>query len=204
MLVTLVIENINEIVEQKQELLKKLDEICPPDVILASNTSSISIGKLGSVTKRKDKIVGLHYMSPVPVMKLVEVVKSMDTSDETIKFVTEITEKIDKIPIVVKDFPGFVVSRLVAALINEAANIYQEGVANVEEIDTIAKLGMNLPMGPMQLADEIGLDIAVNTMDSLFQSFKDPKYRVCPQIRMLCENGYLGKKTGKGFYTYKK
>ena len=198
----LVIESIIEDVEIKQALFKELDRICLPETILASNTSSIPIGKIGKATSRPDKIIGLHYMSPVPAMKLVEIVKSMETSEETLKIVTNTTNEISKIPVVVNDFPGFVVSRLVGALINEAIHILMQGVADVEAIDAIAKLGMNLPMGPLQLADEVGLDVGLNTLDSLYHHFKDPKYSACPLMRMMVETGYLGKKNGKGFYSY--
>lgn len=199
----LVIECISEDQEKKQLLFSKLDSICQSETILASNTSSIAIGKFTKVTNRPDKIVGLHYMSPVPLMELVEIIKTPETSEETLKTVVEITERIRKVPIVINDFPGFISSRLVVSLINEAANILMQGVTDVVSIDMIAKLGLNLPMGPLQLADEIGLDIVSNVMNSMYQSFEDSKYITCPLIKEMVEADHLGKKNGKGFYSYR-
>ncbi|MCI8669663.1 MAG: 3-hydroxyacyl-CoA dehydrogenase family protein [Lachnospiraceae bacterium] len=196
----LVIESINENLEMKKQVFTHLIEICPPDTILVSNTSSISIGDIA--VDRLDKIAGMHFMSPVPVMKLVEIVKTNKTSDKTIEYVCNIARLINKIPIVVNDFPGFVVSRLVAVLVNEAASICMEGVANKEDIDTIAKLGMNLPIGPLSLADEVGIDIAVNVIDTMYKAFNNERYIVCPQLRKMKDDGNLGRKSGKGYYTY--
>ena len=198
----LVIESISENIEEKSKLFSVLGEICKPEAILATNTSSISIGKFGDLARRPDKIVGLHYMSPVPLMKLVEIIKTLETSEETILTAVEITKRISKIPIIVNDFPGFVSSRLVASLINESANILMQGVADVESIDNIAKLGLNLPVGPLQLADEVGLDVVINSIDAMYQTYRDTKYCACPLIRRMVEAGYLGKKNGKGFYNY--
>jgi 3-hydroxybutyryl-CoA dehydrogenase len=200
----LLIENISENVEQKVALFNTLEEICLPQTIFGTNTSSIPIGKLAQKTKRPDKVIGLHYMSPVQVMTLVEIVKGLDTSKETLEFCKKINEEIDKVPVIVKDFPGFVASRLVSTLVNEASFIYMQGVADAEAIDEIARLGMNLPLGPLKLGDLVGLDTALYTLDSLFDNFKDPKYRANPLLRTMVASGHLGRKTGKGFYNYKK
>lgn len=198
----IIIECISEIAEAKKTLFKELDKICSPETILCSNTSSVIIGKLASVTNRPDRVIGLHYMSPVLVMKLVEVIKTIDTSEETVSIASNFIKKISKVPVVVNDFPGFVSSRLGASLVNEAAYILIQGVADAEAIDTIAKLGLNLPIGPLRLADEVGLDITLNVLDNLYHNYKDSKYSACPLIRVLVESGYLGKKNGKGFYSY--
>ncbi|MCK4258986.1 MAG: 3-hydroxyacyl-CoA dehydrogenase family protein [Halanaerobiales bacterium] len=200
----LIIETITENPKAKSDLFEMLGEICSPETIFSSNTSSIPIGKLANASKRPDKTVGLHYMWPVPEMKLVEVVRGLETSDETIDLVVELSKKINKIPVVVKDFPGFVSSRLITALINEAAEILMQGVADVEAIDTIARLGLGFPMGPLRLGDQLGLDTAVNVMDNIYFNFKDSKYRISPLIRTMVESGYCGKKNGKGFYNYKR
>ena len=198
----LIIENISEKVEQKLELFDKLENICPAETIFATNTSSIPIGKLAQKTKRPDRVIGLHYMSPVQVMPLVEIVKGLETSEKTLNTCIEINKEINKEPVVVKDFPGFVASRLVSIIVNEASFIFMQGVADAESIDEIARLGMNLPIGPLKLADLVGLDTALYTLDSLFDNFKDPKYRANPLLRTMVESGHLGKKTGKGFYNY--
>ena len=196
----LVIESINENLEMKHALFKQLEEICPTETIFATNTSSIPIASIA--VKRVDKMIGMHFMSPVPVMELVEIVKGNGTSNETTEYVCNITRLIDKKPVVVNDFPGFVISRLVAVLVNEAALICMEGVAEKEDIDTIAKMGMNLPIGPLRLADEIGLDTTVDVMNSMLNRMKNEKYRVCPQLQKLKDDGNLGRKSGKGYYTY--
>lgn len=200
----IIIENIQEDPMAKIKLFEQLDDICPSDTIFSSNTSSIPIGKLGKDTSRPDKFIGFHFMSPVPIMELVEIVRSMETSDETLDKIIQLSKEINKVPVVVKDFPGFASSRLVSTLVNEAAHIYMQGVAEAEDIDTIAKLGMNLPIGPLRLADEVGLDITLNTLDSLYENYKDSKYRACPLIRVMVETGHLGRKSGKGFYSYSK
>ncbi len=200
----LIIENISENVAQKVALFDQLETMCPPTTIFATNTSSIPIGKMAKKTKRPDKVIGLHYMSPVQVMDLVEIVKGLETSEETLDTCIAINKQINKVPVVVKDFPGFVASRLVSTLVNEASFIYMQGVADAEAIDEIAKLGMNLPVGPLKLADLVGLDTALYTLDSLFENFKDPKYRANPLLRTMVESGHLGRKTGRGFYNYKK
>ena len=198
----LIIENISENVAEKVALFHKLETLCDSETIFATNTSSIPIGIMAKKTKRPDKVIGLHYMSPVQVMKLVEIVKGLETSKETLNTCIRINKLINKTPIVVKDFPGFVASRLVSTLVNEAAFIYMQGVADVEEIDEIAKLGMSLPIGPLKLADLVGLDTTLYTLDSLFENFKDPKYRANPLLRTMVNSGHLGRKTGKGFYNY--
>lgn len=198
----LVIENINEDLELKRELFAQLDKICPKETVLATNTSSIPISQIASATNRGDKVVGMHFMSPVPIMKLVEIVKGAETSEEVIRFVYTMIEKIEKIPVVVKDSPGFVASRLLAVLVNEAASIAMEGIADFKDIDLVAKYGLNHPIGPLRLADEVGLDIAVEVLDNMYHSFKNLKYEVCPQLRTLKNSGNLGRKTGKGYYNY--
>ena len=198
----IVIECINEIIKYKTDLFAKLDKICSQETIFASNTSSIPIGKLGSCTNRHDRVIGLHFMSPTTIMKLVEIIESMETSDETLKTAIDITEAIGKTPVVVKDFPGFVSSRLGASIINEAIHILMQGVTDAKSVDQIAQLGLNLPMGPLRLADNIGLDVVLNTIDSLYRNYGDPKYRVPALLRVMVETGYLGKKTGRGFYSY--
>ncbi|NMB33545.1 MAG: 3-hydroxybutyryl-CoA dehydrogenase [Clostridium sp.] len=198
----IVIECINEIIKYKTDLFAKLDKICSQETIFASNTSSIPIGKLGSCTNRHDRVIGLHFMSPTTIMKLVEIIESMETSDETLKTAIDITEAIGKTPVVVKDFPGFVSSRLGASIINEAIHILMQGVTDAKSVDQIAQLGLNLPMGPLRLADNIGLDVVLNTIDSLYRNYGDSKYRVPALLRVMVETGYLGKKTGRGFYSY--
>lgn len=200
----LVIECINENQKDKQKLLEVIDQVCDSETIFASNTSSISIESLANSTKRKSKVVGLHFISPVPRMQLVEIVQGIETSEQTVITMEKLVKNLEKIPIVIKDYPGFVSSRLTAVLINEAANILMQGVASVEAIDNVAKLGMNLPIGPLKLADEVGLDVVQNVMDSIYQSYKDNKYILCPMIENLVNSNCLGRKTGKGFYTYTK
>jgi 3-hydroxybutyryl-CoA dehydrogenase len=198
----LVIEAVTENLEVKTEVFKALDQITPPEAILASNTSSISITKLGAVTKRPDKVIGMHFMNPVPVMKLVEVIRGLATSDETYERVRELSEKLGKTALDCHDSPGFVSNRVLMPMINEAIFTLHEGVATRESIDGIMKLGMNHPMGPLTLADFIGLDVCLAILNVLYEGFGDPKYRACPLLRQYVDAGWLGKKTGRGFYEY--
>ena len=200
--VELVIEAVVEKEEIKKEIFSKLDKITNKDVILASNTSSISITRLSRATNRPEKVIGMHFFNPVPVMKLVEVVKGFITSDETVNKIVEISKTLEKVPIVVKDFPGFISNRILMPLINEAIFALGEGIADKESIDNIMKLGMNHPMGPLQLADLIGLDVVLDILNVLYENFKDPKYRPAPLLIKMVEAGYLGRKTKKGFYEY--
>ncbi len=200
--VELVIEAVVEKEEIKKEIFSKLDKITNKDVILASNTSSISITRLSKATNRPEKVIGMHFFNPVPVMKLVEVVKGFITSEETVNEIVEISKTLEKVPIVVKDFPGFISNRVLMPLINEAIFALGEGIADKESIDNIMKLGMNHPMGPLQLADLIGLDVVLDILNVLYENFKDPKYRPAPLLIKMVEAGYLGRKTKKGFYEY--
>lgn len=200
--VELVIEAVVEKEDVKKEIFSKLDKITNNNVILASNTSSISITRLSKATNRPEKVIGMHFFNPVPVMKLVEVVKGFITSDETVNRIVEISKTLEKVPIVVKDFPGFISNRILMPLINEAIFALGEGIADKESIDNIMKLGMNHPMGPLQLADLIGLDVVLDILNVLYENFKDPKYRPAPLLIKMVEAGYLGRKTKKGFYEY--
>jgi 3-hydroxybutyryl-CoA dehydrogenase len=197
-----VIEAVTENLDVKTEVFKVLDRVTPADTILASNTSSISITKLGAVTKRPDKVVGMHFMNPVPVMKLVEVIRGLGTSDETYGKVREVSEKLGKTALDCHDSPGFVSNRVLMPMINEAVFTLYEGVASRESIDGIMKLGMNHPMGPLTLADFIGLDVCLAILNVLYDGFGDPKYRACPLLKQYVDAGWLGKKTGRGFYEY--
>jgi 3-hydroxybutyryl-CoA dehydrogenase len=197
-----VIEAVTENLAVKTEVFKTLDRITPPETILASNTSSISITKLGAVTKRPDKVVGMHFMNPVPVMKLVEVIRGIATSDETYQRVRELSEKLGKTALDCHDSPGFISNRVLMPMINEAIFTLYEGVATRESIDGIMKLGMNHPMGPLTLADFIGLDVCLAILNVLYDGFGDPKYRACPLLKQYVDAGWLGKKTGRGFYEY--
>ncbi len=199
---TLVVEAIIENAELKRDLFRKLDAITAPAAVLASNTSSISITKIASATKRADKVIGMHFMNPVPLMKLVEIIRGNDTSDATVAETVAVVKDLQKIPVEANDFPGFVANRILMPLINEAAFALMEGVATKEAIDEIMKLGMNHPMGPLALADFIGLDVCLSIMEVLQHGFGDPRFRPCPLIRKLVDAGHLGKKTGRGFYTY--
>lgn len=198
----LVVEAASENVEIKFKIFKQLDEICKPETILASNTSSISITQIAAVTKRPDKVIGMHFMNPVPIMKLVEVIRGYSTSDEVCQLIMETSKKLGKIPVEVNDFPGFVANKILMPMINEAIFTLNEGVAGVEEIDTVMKLGMAHPMGPLQLADFIGLDVCLNILRVLQDGFGNPKYAPCPLLVNMVTAGHLGVKSGKGFYDY--
>lgn len=199
---SIIIEAVTENLGIKTEIFKALDQITPPEVVLASNTSSISITKLGAATMRPDKVIGMHFMNPVPVMKLVEVIRGIATSDQTYERVRELTEKLGKTALDCEDSPGFVSNRVLMPMINEAIFTLYEGVATRESIDGIMKLGMNHPMGPLTLADFIGLDVCLAIMNVMHEGLGDPKYRPCPLLRRYVDAGWLGRKTGRGFYEY--
>ena len=196
------IEAVTEREALKLEIFRKLDGIVKKDAILASNTSSIPITRIAAVTGRQDKVIGMHFMNPVPVMKLVEVIRGLATSDETFNATASLIEKLGKEKAVSADYPGFIVNRILIPMINEAAFVLFEGIATVEDIDKGMKLGTNQPMGPLTLADFIGLDTCLAIMNVLYEGFKDTKYRPCPLLVKMVEAGFLGKKTGRGFYTY--
>ncbi|RLE18129.1 MAG: 3-hydroxybutyryl-CoA dehydrogenase [Acidobacteria bacterium] len=197
-----VVEAITENYDIKKALIQDLDKMLPEGVIIASNTSSISITKLAALTGRSDSVIGMHFMNPVPVMKLVEIIRGAQTSDETMKKVLELTEKLGKVGAEVNDYPGFIANRILMPMINEAIFALMEGVGTVESIDTVMKLGMNHPMGPLTLADFIGLDVCLFILQVMYDGFKDPKYRPCPLLVKMVDAGYLGRKSGKGFYDY--
>ncbi len=197
-----VIEAVVEDVDAKMQLFHELDEICKRDTILASNTSSISITRLGSATNRPEKVIGMHFMNPVPVMPLVEVIRGQATTDQTLRTVVQLARALGKTPVEVNDYPGFVSNRVLMPMINEAIFAVYEGVASPEAIDQVMKLGMNHPMGPLTLADFIGLDVCLAIMQVLQEGFGDPKYRPCPLLRRMVAAGWLGRKTGRGFFTY--
>jgi len=197
-----VVEAVVESLEIKERVFAELDECTRPEVILASNTSSISITELGAVTRRPDKVIGMHFMNPVPLMKLVEVIRGLVTSDETTATVVAVVEKLGKTPVEAQDYPGFISNRILCPMINEAIYALMEGVGTREAIDTVMKLGMNHPMGPLALADLIGLDIVLNVMEVLHAGLGDDKYRPCPLLKRMVAAGHLGRKAGRGFYEY--
>jgi len=198
----LVVEAATEQLDLKLKIFAQMDAAAPADAILASNTSSISITKIASVTKRPSQVIGMHFMNPVPVMKLVEVILGYDTSDSVRDAVLAVSEDLGKIPVPANDYPGFVANRILMPMINEAIYAHFEGVAGVEEIDTIMKLGMAHPMGPLQLADFIGLDVCLAILEVLHTGLGNPKYAPCPLLRNMVTAGHLGRKSGRGFYTY--
>ena len=198
----LVVEAIFEDVNVKKDIFKELDTICKKETLFASNTSTIPITDLASVTSRPESFIGMHFMNPVPLMKLVEVIRGLRTSDQTAKIIKELAEKMGKIPVEVNDGPGFVSNRVLFAMINEAMFCLQDGTGTAESIDSVMKLGMNHPMGPLELADLIGLDVSLNILNVLYDGFNDSKYRPCPLLKKMVQAGYLGRKSGKGFYDY--
>lgn len=200
--VDFVVEAAVENMEIKSQIFKQLDEIAPAHAILASNTSSLPITEIAAVTKRPEKVIGMHFMNPVPVMKLIEVIRGIATSDETYQVVSQLSEIMGKIAVEVNDFPGFISNRVLMPMINEAIYCLYEGVATPESIDEVMKLGMNHPMGPLTLADFIGLDTCLYIMEVLYEGFADSKYRPCPLLRKYVKAGWLGRKSGRGFYVY--
>lgn len=200
--VDVAIEAAIENMEVKAQIFRELDAIAPAEAILATNTSSLPITEIAAVTKRPDKVIGMHFMNPVPVMKLVEVIRGLATSDETFQVVKELSESMGKVPVEVKDGPGFVLNRVLIPMINEAIYCVYEGIGTPEAVDQIMKLGANHPMGPLALADLIGLDTCLSIMEVMYKGFGDSKYRPCPLLRKYVAAGWLGRKTGRGFYTY--
>tara|TARA_B100000809_G_scaffold266880_1_gene332477 strand:+ start:2690 stop:3577 length:888 start_codon:yes stop_codon:yes gene_type:complete len=199
---SLVVEAATENLDLKLNIFRDLDKFCPKDTILASNTSSISITQIAAVTSRPEMVIGMHFMNPVPIMKLVEIIKGYNTSKETYDIVKAISEKLNKIPVEVNDYPGFVANRILMPMINEAIETLYNGVAGVQEIDTVMKLGMAHPMGPLQLADFIGLDVCLSILNVMHNGFKNPKYAPCPLLVNMVRAGKLGIKSGEGFYDY--
>ena len=196
------VEAVPERLDLKLAVLREVDKLLRPEAILASNTSSISVTTLAAATSRPDRFIGMHFMNPVPVMVLVEVIRALQTSEETFHATMALCERLEKKPVAVNDAPGFVSNRVLLPMINEAAFAVMEGVATPEAVDAVMKLGMNHPMGPLELADFIGLDVCVNILDVLYNGFGDPKYRACPQLRKMVAAGWLGRKSGRGFYRY--
>ena len=199
-----VVEAASENEQIKFKLFETLDQVCEDHVILASNTSSIPIGRIAGRTKRPDQVIGMHFMNPVPVMQLVEIIRGLATSDATYETTINLTERLSKTPATASDFPGFIANRILLPMINEAIFCLYQGVGDCESIDTVMKLGMNHPMGPLALADLIGLDTCLAILNTLQQGLGDPKYRPCPLLRQYVEAGWLGRKTGRGFYNYNK
>ncbi|MDB3914216.1 3-hydroxybutyryl-CoA dehydrogenase [Flavobacteriaceae bacterium] len=199
---SLVIEAATENLDLKLKIFKELDEVCPDDTILATNTSSISITQIAGITSRPDKVIGMHFMNPVPLMKLVEIIRGYNTSDEVSKFIVDLSKKVNKIPVEVNDYPGFVANRILLPMINESIETLYNGVAGVSAIDTVMKLGMAHPMGPLQLADFIGLDVCLSILEVMYNGFKNPKYAPCPLLVNMVSAGKLGVKSGEGFYDY--
>lgn len=198
----LVVEAIVENMEVKMKVFEELDQFAPEHAILATNTSSLPITEIAAVTNRPEKVIGMHFMNPVPVMKLVEIIRGLATSDETYEAIAQTSKQLNKISVEVNDFPGFVSNRILLPMINEAVYTVYEGVASPEDVDTVMKLGMNHPMGPLQLADFIGLDTCLSIMEVLHEGLGDSKYRPCPLLRKYVKAGWLGKKSGRGFYEY--
>lgn len=198
----LVVEAATENLDLKLKIFKQLDEVCPEDTILATNTSSISITQIASATNRPEKVIGMHFMNPVPIMKLVEIIRGYTTSDEVMNFTVGLSKQINKIPVEVNDYPGFVANRILMPMINESIETLYNGVAGVAEIDTVMKLGMAHPMGPLQLADFIGLDVCLSILEVMYDGFKNPKYAPCPLLVNMVRAGKLGVKSGEGFYDY--
>jgi 3-hydroxybutyryl-CoA dehydrogenase len=201
---SLVIEAATENLDLKLKIFKELDEVCPEDTILATNTSSISITQIASNTNRPGQVIGMHFMNPVPIMNLVEIIRGYNTSDEVMKFTVDLSKKIQKTPVEVNDYPGFVANRILMPMINESIETLYYGVAGVLEIDTVMKLGMAHPMGPLQLADFIGLDVCLSILEVMYNGFKNPKYAPCPLLVNMVMAGKLGVKSGEGFYDYSK
>jgi len=198
----IVVEAVFEDLKVKKDIFVTLDALCPPEAILATNTSTISITLIASATKRPDKVIGMHFMNPVPMMQLVEVIKGVKTSEATYRIVDDLAKKMGKTPVLVNDYPGFVANRVLQPMINEACYCLMEGVATPEAIDTVMKLGANHPLGPLALADLIGLDVCLAILEVLYTGFSDSKYRPCPLLKKMVAAGHLGRKTGQGFYKY--